>query len=709
MKIRIAFLVALSFATFGKKFNVGDRILTENFYKRNYDVLFGKKEYTLQKFFKREVYDLWFFKKNSVLTNISKLGERFPDKIIMPLVYWKTIDPNVKNLTTTIKFLYLSKLLSVRDYLDDPHSKHKEDVKKLLQNSLNIPDVKEDEYYWIASKILFPRARKMAREGSLKKVTRCLLDDEFLALSFKKTAGDFTPYTLSFLGIIPGNEVELIGQNEVSAKRINWVNDRVIFAGGKLDFEVPYMRMPSENEQGNVIFSDPIFSRIREMIDRAKDSIFIDIFLFGGTMGGTLSKYLIDKTLEKRKVNKNFKVLLLHDYATNYNMKNEMMPVFNYIKNRIDNEKDVRESVFLMQANIQRHPPGIPFGITDLFPKTKEFFKIIESRNTYYESKIDHSKVIVIDANSDSPEAYFGSKNWSDHSGSYYYDDAIWVKGPAAALVQNSYYDDVAAALTLDKSEQEWFFFKEAGFDNKRYLKNRKEILNWFRVKKVFYPHIGDDSMRIAEANVDGKIKNARNIIIDMIAKAQDHIYMEQLFLYDSYVVDALIKKKIQLKDKLKVFVLMDHNYNFGLNGLPNTLFLKEMKNYGIEVRFRKTMGVTAIFPNGEGQTYHQENHRKIMSVDGKYLLGGSSNINPDTLQGSFREFGGQIFSKKVISQFEKRFEDAWYDVDQLTFNEIENFQATVGGKKLGIGFSRFINDLGSLLYRSKDLIENRH
>ena len=76
------------------------------------------------------------------------------------------------------------------------------------------------------------------------------------------------------------------------------------------------------------------------MISEAKESIFIDIFLFGGTLGATLAEHLIDQTLIKRKTNPNFKALLLHDYATNYNMKDEMMPIFRYIKKRIERDND---------------------------------------------------------------------------------------------------------------------------------------------------------------------------------------------------------------------------------------------------------------------------------------------------------------------------------------------------------------------------------
>ena len=149
--------------------------------------------------------------------------------------------------------------------------------------------------------------------------------------------------------------------------------------------------MPTpEDPTGNIIFQeDPIYIKIRDMIASSKESIFIDIFLFGGTLGATLSEYLLDQTKEKIKENPEFKVVILHDYATNYNMLDEMMPIFEYIKERTNSDPVLKKSVSLLQANIQRHPPGIPFGITKLIPKTKEAIEYFESGSTYFESKID--------------------------------------------------------------------------------------------------------------------------------------------------------------------------------------------------------------------------------------------------------------------------------------------------------------------------------
>lgn len=681
--ISASFISQSVIASEQKNVSIKERLEAYRFHLQSYDTLFGQEFIrntdSFIDFVKAQPADI----KKRTLQFLSEHEASTPERILLPLAYWTHISPNKAKQQVVLKFWLQQRLQTLRDHSENPL----------------VTDIESKKQARIILEDWAQKARTSPLEAKSNILTQPL----------QSLVPGIADYSLTAMGFIPGNKVEVISENKVSPEHIEWFNERVIFAGGKLDFTHDYMKMPlHQNDQGHPSFKDPIFAKIRDMIVDAKESIFIDIFLFGGTMGGTLSKFLLDQTIEKRKSNPNFKVLLMHDYATNYNMYDEMMPIFLYIKKRIDTEPELKDSFIFLQANIQRHPPGIPFGITNIVPKTKETFPALEKRSTYYESKIDHSKVIVVDANTDQPQAYFGSKNWSDHSGGYYYDDAIYVKGPAAALVQATYWYDVDAALTTDPHELPWFYYKEMGLDNRRYLPQRQAILDWFRIKKDAYPAVGSETVRIAEANVDGRIKDVRNILIDMIMKAQSHIYMEQLFLYDPYINDALMKRKAQIPN-LKIKILADHNGNFKLGGLPNTLFLDQLMRHGIEVRARRTLGVTARFPNGKTQEYHQENHRKITSVDGKTLLGGSSNLNPDTLQGSFREFGAQIFSQKEIAEFEQQFLKDWSDPEAVgPVYEGNELQLEVGGKKLSPSLSRFINDLGSTVLRAKDRLERR-
>jgi phosphatidylserine/phosphatidylglycerophosphate/cardiolipin synthase-like enzyme len=714
MKVALFIILILTLslsAWANSEVNIADRIASEQFYKGVYPTLFGEKRYAHPPTFKKSVEQLEPKSRKKVMKLVQALDKTFPMKVLMPLIHWRLIDPDSTKNTDVLAYYLLYKLMIIRDQIDHPQNgPEKRSAALALLRDLTGTKADSNNFFGRLLPNLVSISSQIALISSDEKFISAIKSEPLFTRSLPKHYPD---YLLSFAGFIPGNKVELVSFNDRSNERIKWYNDRVIFAGGTpFPSDAPYLTMPlpGQSDVGHIAFqTDDVFKRIRDMILRAEDSIFIDIFLFGGTLGGTIAKFLVDQTLLKAKKNPNFKTMLLHDYATNYNMKPEMMPIFEYLRNRINSEPMVKKHLMLLQANIQRHPPGMPFGITNLIPKTPETFKAIEQRNTYFESKIDHSKVLIIDGNTDHPQAYFGSKNWSDHSGGYYYDDIIFVEGPAAAMVQASYLDDVAAALTTDKAERAWFFFKEDGFGNDHYLENREAILEWMKIKKTHYPRLGDQSVRLAEANVDGQIKNVRNILVDMIKNANKSIYMEELFIYDSYVVDALIKRKIELGDQLEIKILADHNGNFGMNGLPNTLYLKEMKDHGIELRARRTVGIHTTFPDGSEKEYHQENHRKICSIDGEVMLGGSSNINPDTLQGSFREFGAQLFSKEVIGKFEQRFLTAWKDEGQTMELDVENVQLQIGKLKLSITMSEILNGLGGTIYRAKDGLEARY
>lgn len=700
-------LCALTMQTMAGQFNIKDRLDSQKLLLESYNSLYGQRAYSHAPSFFDSLKELEGIKEKSAVKFMKEVDRILPKKIAMPVTYWSKVKPNEKRLAEVIHYYMAYKLFILRDYIDNPLTSEKDKqvgaklLEKITKKGITSNSISS---YFSALKIA---SLKIATS---KDVPEELAANEIISIDFNDHLKGINTYSLSALGFVPSNKTEIVSENDRSLERIDWLNQRVIFAGGKLDFDSDYIKMPTdEDPSGNIIFQeDPIYIKVRDMIDSAEHTVFIDIFLFGGTLGATLSEYLLDQTKEKLKKNPNFKVVLLHDYATNYNMADEMMPIFEYIKKRITTEKELKNHVSLLQANIQRHPPGIPFGITKLIPKTAEAIKYFESGSTYFESKIDHSKVIVVDGNTENAQAYFGSKNWTDHSGGYYYDDAIYVTGAAAGLVQASYYRDLEAALTEDPKELLGFYYKEQGFDNRAYLAKKDQILKDMSITKEKYEVKGDSVIRLAEADVDGTIKNVRNILVDMISKAQKNIFMEQLFLYDSYVIDALIKAKRQ-NPLLDIKLVIDHNGNFGMNGLPNTLFVKRLADAGIEVRARKTYGITANFPDGTTKEYHQENHRKITSIDGITVLGGSSNINPDTLQGSFREFGAQIFDKGEVLSFEKRFKRDWNDSEKMELFDIENFEANVQGVAFRKRSSAIINGVGSMVYKSKDGIEKRH
>ncbi len=711
--IKPLLLVTLIFQTYSAKaetFNIQDRIQYQDLYLKVYQDVFSKREITNENTFKQAVIDIDNNeKKELILSQYQKLSAFFPPILLRSVLYFRHIEENSAILTELLHYTFLNKIMAIRDQIDTTDN-DREKIKylNLIKEITEHNSFSYKEIYKDFNNIFKEKASAIAHMDDEDNFITSLIETKLVNYGLKEDSPKF--YQLTHLGIIPGNKVEWFHKNETDPERMKWYNEHAIINGGQLDFDLPYMKMPQKNSpSGHPAFiHDPIFIKLKDMILQAKKTIFIDIFLMGGTLGGTLAEFLLDQTKEKLTTNPSFKVVLLHDYATHYNMKDEMLPIFKYMNERINEDEELKSSVFLLQANIQRHPAGIPFGLSDFIPKTEKTFPALQKMTSYYESKIDHSKVIVIDGNTNQPAAYFGSKNWTDHSGGYYFDDTLYIEGPAAALIQHSYLRDIEAALTQNPDETKWFYYQEENLDNRKYWEQRDEILNFFRITKEEIPFRGTDRVRLAESDVDGSIKNVRNLIVDLIKGAHKNIFMEHLFLYDKYVVDALIKKKIQ-NPNIDIKIILDSNENFNFGGFPNTIFLKELKKYGIQVRTRKTLSTLAKFEDGTEKNYHQENHRKVISSDSKRIIFGSSNINPDTLQGSFRELGAEVFSPTLARNYEIKFQATWSSPEKTLELDIENFRFGVENKKYSKGFSALINDIAAFLIRSKDKIEKKN
>lgn len=178
-----------------------------------------------------------------------------------------------------------------------------------------------------------------------------------------------------------------------------------------------------------------------------------------------------------------------------------------------------------------------------------------------------------------------------------------------------------------------------------------------------------------------------RSTFVDMISHAQKHIFLQTHFLYDAVIVDALIKRKIQKPD-LNIKILIDHNMHYGLGGFPNSLFLWEMKNYGIEIRAHKEI---------------TSQKRTMMVVDSAVALLMPEDVALQAFESNSSYQAIQFFSEKDIRVVEDEFESQWSEMHQLFDLNISDFQLPTKGSVLERSRSRLFNDIGTLLIRSRD------
>mgnify|MGYP000952681794 FL=1 len=79
-------------------FSLQDRIKTQEFFKKSHPILFGKPELRSVKAFQEALkIEKGFLKKSHWLRAIAlieKLEDRVPESILLPIVYWRIIEPS---------------------------------------------------------------------------------------------------------------------------------------------------------------------------------------------------------------------------------------------------------------------------------------------------------------------------------------------------------------------------------------------------------------------------------------------------------------------------------------------------------------------------------------------------------------------------------------------------------------------------------------
>ncbi|WP_372652860.1 phospholipase D-like domain-containing protein [Halobacteriovorax sp.] len=623
----VFFLILISFqhSSYSKEFNLQERINEDQYFRELYPLIHENEFYSEINNLKEVISSLDTEKRESVLELVNELNDVIPSPFLRPIIYWKEISPNKDNLAKVITYIMTYKLNTLRDYYQSPLLSDEE-----KQKAINLISTIYHRKNFTEGSLLLSLKEDFKQKSQF--IVNFKKSEDFITalketspISFKLLRhSNISPYTLSFSGLIPGNQIKIFNSNSIDSEEIEQYSDKNQSAILTLD-----------SKEHSVFKTDSIFIQLKEMIKSANKSIFISTKEIGGSIGLSAIKQIIKTTKEKVELNENFKVLILTKEDT---------PFIKFIKSSIANDTKLLSSIYIVDTQ-----SGV---------------------------KENNSKAIVIDANSEEPIALIGSKNWSDSKGGYHFDNDIWIKGPAAALIQNSFIYDL----------------KSLRVDN--------DLIEYFSISRKSYPYLGDETIRLTESSLDSKINNTRDTIIDMIKKAQSHIYMEQLYLYDTYIINALIKRKLEVPE-IDIRILADHNNNIGLNGLPNSIYLRELKLYNIDVKSRKPASINTNNINA----LHRENHRNTISIDGQVLHTGSASITPEIMQGYSREIGIQIYDTSSIRSFENNFLISWNDRASVMDLDIENFKAKTKEESISREISSLINAIASSFLAAKDEI----
>lgn len=526
-------------------------------------------------------------------------------------------------------------------------------------------------------------------------------NDDFLPLnlvkdySYQKNENEIFPiqhpgHALSETGWIGGNKLTYFNYNdwnlsrEELAGRLKNLYDNYVLDQDKDQLQYFLKKPVSEvfadpafDFETHPVWSQPkgIFAEIKKELNRAQKTIFMDVFFFGGSMGAALAKKLV-ALLEERP---ELKVFILKDTHNFFAYRKEMMPIFNFLLSY-----SIRNPGRLVigSSYVDDHISGLPPFLAHLVAKDKltvdtgirdHLLKLSTKKiGLYAAAKSDHSKVIVIDGKGKNPVAFVGSKNLTDSSGAICYDDTVKIEGPLATVVQDDYYYDLFFSL---RYEMEGFYkgysqkLAKEGWSKAQY---REGMSMEEMITLILRPvdlldrdakhraHLSKDLEVTEQAentlartgynNVDSTRTSVLDQVIQMINFAKKNIYIQEQFVFDRKVVDALVAAKARNKN-LDVKIILEPINEAKIKGFPNIVYLDVLKDAGIEVHRKITKPAFGI---------SQEFHHKTTSADGKYLIVGSANKDQITMYGAFREQQLHIASAAVAKAHDQTFLERW-------------------------------------------------
>ncbi len=595
--------------------------------------------------------------------------------ILGPLCYHLRQDDKTKRAKyfDFVKRYLLETKLALAEVSEDPRYST-EDRKKAsvyLKNFLRNDDTKIQACFTPAIRLNYPK------DGSIPLspfgfVSSCfhekfpkIKNKPYFGLNLEEEFPNHPGHVISETGWIGGNKVEYLTENDRSKNLVRELFPKHPLMGqlypldgrGTIQafLEKDQAAVFTEEEGFYALENHPvwnqkagIFYETLKAINAAEQSIFVDVFFLGSSMGASLAKHLIKLLQEKPQL----KIFILRDNVNHFGHEKEMKPIYNFLLAYSMNHPD---RLVISEAFIEGHRSGLPPFVESLVSDEFLVQSGIQKHLALYGRAVsDHSKVMVIDGKSEKPIAFVGSKNWTDESGSVCYDEVAKVTGPAASIVLDDYYDDMFYGLKNKMDPTYITLLASKGWSKERYTEGQSldtmiaNILKPFDLlnrnafgqaevsTKIEVASQGESILRTGMNNFDSTRTNAVDQVIQLILFAQKNIFIKDQFLFDRNVVLALVKAK-ERNPELDMRVILEPLEATNPKGLPNLLYLDVLAEAGIQVKWKKLRvgWEESDFPLME--KINQEYHMKTISADGLYVITGSANKDQTTMYGSFR------------------------------------------------------------------------
>ncbi len=568
-----------------------------------------------------------------------RLDKIIPSPFIDSIAYHIFIDSKEEKLEEALSYLMLNRFLVVKQNAERSGASAESKERAIaLLTKWSNLEKWDDTSTRFMLELIQRRASLISQIGSAQAVIEAIESTPIIADRLEVEIGLKNALLPEPIGEIPGNIVSLF-----------FKNDRSLAKATKLK-ELKDLPFEDENRKAMVtqLASESLVKPLFEMINSSKENLI----LVSPEMAGLSEDAFLVALKHKLEQTEDWKVV----YVGLGSISPRLLSLSNQFKSR-----------FAIMA--------IPDeAIKDGSLSWQTF---IPSPDSKYGTQHGLGLMAVTDSASTTPHAFITSRRFIDHPHSYSFEQSLVVQGPAAGLLPQLLNENL-----------------------KQLVPSYTDLSTYFP-SRTHYPSHGQESVHLTVDSARLAARDDRALAVKFLIGTKEEILIDQYMLYDRAIVDSIIKLKIKNPD-LKVKILLDTNLDLEMNGLPNAIFLKEMKMYGIELKARKSLHWEEADSENSIAQFHAINHRNLMIRDRKSVFMGTGPFMGSFERRSPVSFGIQL-NTTMSSELADSFIDDWENVDTTYELDVENFEAKIGNRHLSHKVSSFLNTVFSVLLRAFD------
>ncbi len=464
--------------------------------------------------------------------------------------------------------------------------------------------------------------------------------------------------TQDFFGPGAGNDADTLELSTYHRVYRDWLGKSDRFTADMSSKVFQNFDQPLAFNQDNPILETAIARTIKDMIQSAQHNIVMDIFLLGGTWGADIMYDL------GAAADRGVEVVLIHDNVSKFSVANEMDPLWQAAQ-----QFSLKHPKFVaLDANIRtpQRVSSLPFGLDKVTTAARDLIAL----NVSVEGKSDHSKVLIVDGlyqkSTDEylnlrPHALVMSRNLVDSAASFYHDEGVVIRGPAAVLTLLHFQSDIFWAWDQARTA------KRLNADDESLLQSILGRLDRLRSTPTLIKGQGWVSVQPTQISANDEVRNLDSSIIPRIMSAERSIELYGRIAYNWPLALALQEAMAR---GVKVRIILDQQTPMSALGnavLPYMIAQafadkgkKDFKENEVPVKWFLPFRPGKTFGSKDRSDLAQEIHAKTIIIDGRMALFGSANLDSLSWAGGFREYSVWVDDPALASESARQFDRLW-------------------------------------------------